>query len=116
MKQIISHIKDVVTGKAPVGSKRSTHWPTVRKEHLAKCPTCAVCGSKDNLEVHHKQPFHLNPALELDPNNLITLCESKDIGGLNCHLIFGHLGSFKSFNKNVEEDAAAWNDKFKNKP
>jgi len=47
-------------------------------------------------------PFHLDPAKELDPTNLITLCMSKK----ECHLYIGHGGSFKQYNPNVRSDAA----------
>lgn len=112
---IIRKIKDRLQGKAPAGSKRSSRWPTVRKAHLAEHPECAVCGGTKKCEVHHVHPFHLKPELELDPTNLITLCESKS-NGITCHLTVGHLGSYKSFNKDVKEDAATWAKKFKNRP
>jgi predicted TIM-barrel fold metal-dependent hydrolase len=74
-----------------------------------------VCGGNVKLEVHHIKPFHLHPALELDPTNLATLCEAvKD--GVNCHLLFGHLGNFKSFNTEVLGDAGNWALKIKNRP
>jgi hypothetical protein len=60
---------------------------------------CACCGSTKKLNVHHKKPFHLFPELELDLNNLITLCMDKE-----CHLKIGHGGDFKDYNPNVEED------------
>jgi 5-methylcytosine-specific restriction protein A len=51
-------------------------------------------------------PFHLDQALELDPSNLIALCEgSKEV---NCHLFVGHLGNYKGFNPDVESDAKLW--------
>jgi hypothetical protein len=115
MKQLIKHIQDVIAGKTPLGKKRSGHWPTVRKEHLEKNPTCAVCGGKEHLEVHHIRPFHLHPDLELNPDNFITLCESKK-NGVNCHLLFGHLGSFKSFNADVNKDSTEWIQKILNRP
>ena len=37
-----------------------------------KADKCAVCGTTDNLEVHHKDRDHSNNA----PQNLITMCES----------------------------------------
>ena len=74
-----------------------------------------MCGGKVKLEVHHKKPFHIHPELELDPTNFITLCEA-DKGGVNCHLLFGHLGNFKSLNDTVETDAAQWNTKIKSRP
>lgn len=101
--------------KTPKGSKRSSKWPKVRQEHLAEHPKCVVCGSKEKVEVHHIQPFHLDPSLELNPSNFISLCEDKK-NGLNCHLLVGHLGSFKSYNVNVVKDAAAWNNKIRTRP
>jgi 5-methylcytosine-specific restriction enzyme A len=86
-----------------VTTARSPEWPRVRREWLAQCPTCAACGTRKNVEVHHKQPFHLFPALELDPKNFITLCEQPTI---EHHLHVGHLGNWKNFNPNVVTDAA----------
>jgi hypothetical protein len=108
-------IRDDNSDKAPKGTKRSTKWPAVRKAHLAKFPTCAVCGGKKKLEAHHVSPFHLYPDLELSPGNLITLCENKGYG-LNCHLLFGHLGNFKSVNAAVREDATSWHVKLVSRP
>lgn len=82
---------------------RSPHWPPVRAAHLAQHPFCAACGGKEHLQVHHKKPVHLFPELELEPTNLVTLCEGP---GRGCHFIFGHLYSWFSFNKNVDKDAA----------
>lgn len=78
-------------------------------------PTCAACGGIEVLEVHHIKPFNLHPELELDPLNLITLCESKK-GGITCHLAWGHISNYKSFNKNVVEDAKNWKEKLENRP
>jgi hypothetical protein len=85
--------------------KRSTHWPAIRRAHLREHKTCAACGTKFNLEVHHIIPYQLNPALELEPTNLITLCDNED-SGIRCHLYFGHLGDFNQYNPAVEYDAA----------
>jgi len=52
-------------------------------------------------------PFHVAPDLELDPNNLMSLCEHKKYGK-NCHQLFGHLGDFRRVNLNVEIDAQIW--------
>jgi len=104
-----------MSDKEPKGSKRSGKWPTVRKRHLQLHPTCAVCGGKKKLEVHHIKPFHLHPDLELEMTNLISLCEN-DNDGINCHLAFGHLGSFKSLNEDVVQDCFTWNKKIKSRP
>lgn len=101
--------------KHPPEAKRSDKWPTARKDYLKDHPNCAVCGGDKKLEVHHKRPFHIHPELELDPNNFITLCEN-DKNGVNCHLLVGHLGNFKSVNLSVETDAAEWKKKIINRP
>ena len=97
------------------GNPRSGKWPTLRKKILVRNPVCAVCGGNKKLEVHHIKPFHLHRSLELDPTNLIVLCENGN-DGINCHLAFGHLGSFKSFNSNVIKDAKMWAKKIKERP
>lgn len=85
---------------------RSGSWPTVRK-HFLQSPgndSCAVCGSKEKLEVHHVDPFHLNPEKELDPTNLITLCHEH-------HFHLGHLGNWKNSNPNVRVESKKIHDK-----
>jgi 5-methylcytosine-specific restriction endonuclease McrA len=44
---------------------RSGSWATVRRKHLQVEPQCAACGRSKDLEVHHIQPYHLRPELEL---------------------------------------------------
>jgi hypothetical protein len=89
---------------------RSSKWTSVRKQHLKNNQTCAACGRDKKLEVHHKIPVHINPEGELDPSNLVTLCADP------CHIIFGHLMNFKSYNKDVIDDCAVYLNKVKNKP
>jgi 5-methylcytosine-specific restriction enzyme A len=90
----------------PCENKRSDKWPAVRKAYLKDHPNCVVCGGTKKIEVHHQQPFHLHPALELDPSNFISLCEGAH--DVNCHLFVGHLGNFKGYNPDVEKDAEEW--------
>jgi 5-methylcytosine-specific restriction enzyme A len=112
----VKHVKDLIQGKSKVGEKpRSGKWPALRKKWLELNPKCAVCGGKKKLEVHHKMPFHLDPAKELDINNLITLCE-EDTDGVNCHLLFGHLGNFRSLNAQIDIDSKIWCDKIAKRP
>lgn len=93
------------------GLERSSKWPRVRAEFMLTNKTCAVCNRMTYLQVHHVLPFHLciliakRPELELDPRNLITLCEPP--GPESCHDRVGHLGDYRSFNPNVREDAQA---------
>ena len=85
------------------GRERSPQWQRVRKEHLLREPACAACGHKGRgLQVHHIKPFHLHPQLELDPRNLITLCELR---GRDHHLLLGHLNAWESYNEHVRDDA-----------
>lgn len=95
------------------GARRSPRWPAVRDAHLAVHPTCVACGTREQLTVHHVQPFHLFPQLELDLDNLLTLCESPTH---NCHLWFGHLLNWSSWNVDVETDARIWLRKIVNRP
>ena len=56
------------------------------------------------------KPVHKYPELELDPNNLITLCDKS------CHLYFGHLKYYKSWNPDVLVDAARYYESIKARP
>ena len=110
---MISKIKDVLQGKAPLRAKRSPHWATARRLHLKSNPTCAACGDTNKLEVHHIKPFHEYPELELEPSNLISLCESRSYG-IICHLLIGHNGNYRLINPNVVEDSNTWLQKLSN--
>jgi len=109
---MIKRLTDIIQGKTPFKNKRSSKWNWVRKQHLKKFPLCAVCNGKNKLEVHHIKPYHEYPELELNTDNLITLCESKSYGVI-CHLFFGHLGNYKKINPNVIKDINIWNNKLK---
>jgi 5-methylcytosine-specific restriction endonuclease McrA len=85
------------------GHERSPEWPRVAKEHRLREPACVACGYKGKkLQVHHIKPFHLHPHLELDPHNLVTLCEAR---GRDHHLLLGHLGEWASYNEHIRDDA-----------
>lgn len=92
---------------------RSSHWPAVEKAVLKANPFCACCGPAKHdkgLQVHHRLPFHYcvalgRPDLEVDPRNLIVLCETEQNDPeANHHLLIGHLGNFKSDNVHVSDD------------
>ncbi len=95
------------------GAARSPQWPQVQKAFIKEHPTCAVCDKKGTLlnplNVHHQHPFHVHPELELDPENLITLCRIH-------HLWWGHLGNWASWNDSVQSDAVEWELKIKARP
>lgn len=89
--------------------ERSPHWSSTVKKFLAVNGHCAVC-EKSTLwhgifahQVHHIHAFHYcvllgRPDLELDPRNLIVMCQ---VPGTHHHLLCGHLGEFRSFNPHV---------------
>lgn len=87
------------------GRKRSSRWQSVRAGFI-QGKACAACGATKNLNVHHVLPFHLHPELELEPDNLIVLCENKIP---NCHYHFGHNAlSWSCYNPSVRVDAATF--------
>jgi 5-methylcytosine-specific restriction endonuclease McrA len=88
---------------------RNAKWSQVQKKFLKLNGECAVCGARKRLEAHHIRPHHVFPELELDVDNLITLCSAH-------HLSFGHLMSYKSYNVNVVEDAKIWRAKIAARP
>ena len=94
-----------ITARA-FGVARSSKWSAVRAAHLEAHPRCAACGRYTHLEVHHIEPFHVKPELELEPSNLLTLC---DYPTASCHLHLGHLGSWAAWNPQVR----AWADTYR---
>ena len=91
---------------------RSPKWPALQRKHLKLHPECEACGAKVELNVHHVKPFHLYPWLELDPENLITLCRQH-------HLTIGHdpdgpwgpaKPDWNAENENVRDHARMWRD------
>jgi 5-methylcytosine-specific restriction enzyme A len=86
------------------GVPRSPKWAAVRADFLADHPRCACCGGSSKLNVHHVEPFHVRPERELDPANLLTLCEGGN--GLNCHFWIGHCGNWAAWNILARADAA----------
>ncbi len=110
MDRFLQQLLDFWRGTGSLfGGLRSRRWSKVREEFLEQNPTCAVTGSKENLEVHHILPFHKFPNLELDKRNLITL--SRKTMGCNIHLLFGHFGNYQNYNPSVYDDAELFNKK-----
>lgn len=82
-------------------SARSPRWRTVARRFLKVYPTCAACGSRRWLAVHHAIPFAVDPSLELVNDNLITLC----LVGKQDHRLLGHGGAWVTHNPAVRADA-----------
>jgi hypothetical protein len=99
----------------PLEGERSGQWTAVRNRFVEKHPECAACGSRSNLNVHHVVPFHVDPSLELEDSNLITLCAGSEANGQhNCHFRIGHdpdgpvgpkRSNWKASNSDVRSDA-----------
>ena len=94
--------------KDPMEPRRSPRWEETRREFVRQHPQCEVCArpALGELNVHHIIPFDMaascgRPDLELDPRNMITLCE----GIQDHHLLLGHLGDRQSYNQHVRNDA-----------
>ena len=95
---------ELVPAPGIVGDPRSGKWPAVRAAYFAEHPRCEFkgCACKGPFNVHHVEPFHVDPAKELDPTNFITLCEAAN----RCHLEIGHQGSWRNVVPTVRADAA----------
>jgi 5-methylcytosine-specific restriction endonuclease McrA len=100
VRHTASQLEEVRRDKALLASPhqepRSPHWPTVRKHHLEREPACAVCGTKEDLNVHHILSFHTHPELELEDSNLITLCRHD-------HWVWGHLLDWKADDPDIRQ-------------
>lgn len=103
MKNIIAFITSFFDRRS-FGAFRSPDWREVRNNFIRYNNKCVVCNTQKGLECHHKFPFHEFPELELNPQNLTTLCK-------RCHLFIGHLGDYKCYNKAINEDITIWNKK-----
>lgn len=58
---------------------RTKRWRDLRAEHLRQHPYCEVCGSSENLQVHHRYPNGVDYSSEelfFNPDVLETLCTS----------------------------------------
>jgi hypothetical protein len=104
---ILTEVSRTVRGaiyKVKTHRKRSPHWDALRKDYLWWHPKCAACGGYTSVQVHHVAPFHLVPEMELDSDNLISLCMAP---GKHCHLLIGHGDNFKYYNPSVRSYAKA---------
>lgn len=78
------HVADAPKPKTPWdGAARpndalyNTHrWRVLRANVVRKYGQCAVCGSTDNLTVHHITPPRGDGELFFDDGNLIVLCKA----------------------------------------
>ena len=77
------------------GARRSSQWPKLRQKWLTEHPECAACGRRDEtVTPHHIVPVHVDPSMELEESNLISLCEHPT---WNCHSKIGHAGNWRDW-------------------
>lgn len=73
---IAKYIPDYRTcrkSKKPTTSKARKEQKAIKQEYLKEGKTCAVCGSTENLELHHMIPLDMGGTN--DAANLIILCK-----------------------------------------
>jgi len=107
--RFLDWVEDVLRPTAMGSEPRSPRWGAVRAKYIKEHPECSACGDKDELEIHHVKPYHEDRSLELEPDNLITLCR-------DCHFYFGHLKSWRSWNVTVREDAVSFRKRVEERP
>lgn len=62
-------------GKYGAPRKRGTDWRPAKAFALKRDEyTCQQCGSTENLEVHHWEPYFVS--FDNSPDNLVTFCRS----------------------------------------
>ncbi|MEK6878319.1 MAG: HNH endonuclease signature motif containing protein [Nanoarchaeota archaeon] len=105
--RLLEYIKDWWLGKPLGGGLRSSQWGKLSRQFLKENPYC-FCGEKAKT-THHIIPFSVDSSKELLKENLFAVCN-------HCHLRFAHLGSFRSYNKNIREDAEVWRQKISQRP
>jgi 5-methylcytosine-specific restriction enzyme A len=89
---------------------RASAWPHERDEYLKENPMCVCCGGRAET-VHHILPVHLYPEKELVRSNYRSVCNKHC-----CHQMIGHLGDFRSWNPEFDDDAEAMRNRIKNRP
>jgi len=97
VNKLLNFIHNIIPPGTTFGIKRSGKWYSIRKSFLENNPQCAFCTKTKDLQVHHIIPVHINPELELDISNFMTLC-SHD------HFTIGHFCNWSSYNITVIED------------
>jgi hypothetical protein len=106
--ELVKLIEDAIEENEAGELGRSPQWPALEKRFKHDHPACACCGEATQV-IHHVVPFHVDPSKELDPTNLIAVCN-------RCHLLICHLGNFRSWNVNVRSDAARLLAEIKSRP
>ncbi len=77
---------------------RSPGWTKLRNQFVKANPFCIVCHVRDDLDVHHRVPFHVDRTLELVWDNLRTMCRK-------CHWVWGHFADphWLLYNLNLDQ-------------
>ena len=86
-----------------LGPRDTAAYKRAMSTYLTAHPVCQFCNKPGGkVEVHHIIPVSVDPARAADMTNMITLHRKPD-----CHMIVGHLGNFRDYNRNVVQVCAA---------
>jgi hypothetical protein len=83
---------------------RTKEWNQAAINSKKAHPFCEICLTKKNVESHDVLPYHLlTDAQKHDYSwllkNLMSLCR---IGGIGCHISFGHCGDGNGLKYNLK--------------
>ena len=91
------------------GSKRNSGWHKASEAYIREVGQCEFCGAKlgeegVELEVHHVEPFHVRPDLEMEKSNWAVLCRKPH----DCHRLVGHFRNFSLWNPLLRPFLEIW--------
>ena len=72
-------------GFQPKTSLRDPGWKCTAERWKLLHPECRFCGAIEDVEVHHVTPVHVEPSLEMDSRNLMSVCHKCHRSGSRCH-------------------------------
>ena len=105
-------VVSAIGGPKPI-CDRNPQWAE-RSAAFKVGKVCRACRRHEWLEVHHICPVHLFPEKEMVEQLWVVLCNPGSMGG--CHLLFGHLQSWSSYNMQVEYDVSRWAERIGSRP
>lgn len=89
---------------------KSDHWKILRGAKLQINPRCEVCGSRDELEVHHA--VYRSTWFESKISDLKTLCHDHHI----CEHVCGARESMDRMSKEIQDDKKFSDWKYRDNP
>ena len=82
-----------------LGPRDTAAYKKAMAQYLFEHPTCQFCGKPGGkVEVHHTVPVSADPSRAADMSNMVTLHRKPQ-----CHLVVGHVGNFRDYNRNLAQ-------------